>query len=170
VATNASGTTNGDDAVFTTQPTPSGSGTQDQQSTQVTQTLTQTSTSLPVPPPPATLAAPSLAVPAHVSLGALLARGVSSTVSCAGPCQVTGSLVLPAATARHYKLGHKKTVVGKVKLSLAKGGSGKLVVRLSALARKRLRHARSLKLTLQLVVADAAGQHHTLSRTVAVKH
>jgi hypothetical protein len=38
------------------------------------------------------------------------------------------------------------------------------------LARKRLRHARSLKLTLQLVVADAAGQHHTLSRTVAVKH
>jgi phosphodiesterase/alkaline phosphatase D-like protein len=170
VATNASGTTNGDDAVFTTQPTPSGSGTQDQQSTQVTQTQTQTPTSVPTPPPPATLAAPSLAVPAHVSLRALLARGVSSTVSCAGPCQVRGSLVLPAATARHYKLGHKKTVVGKVKLSLAKGGSGKLVVRLSALARKRLRHARSLKLTLQLVVADAAGQHHTLSRTVAVKH
>ena len=44
--------------------------------------------------------------------------------------------MVPAATARHYKLGHKKTVVGKAKLSLARAGGGKLVVRLSASARE----------------------------------
>jgi phosphodiesterase/alkaline phosphatase D-like protein len=166
VATNASGTTDGDDAAFTTQATPTDSGNQAQQSSETTQTQTQT----PTPTLPATTAALSFAAPGHLRLTALLAHGVSGTVSCGGPCHVTGSLVVPAATARHYKLGHKKTVVGKGKLSLATGGSGKLVVRLSGSARKRLRHARSLKLTLQLVVADASGQNHRLSRTVAVKH
>jgi hypothetical protein len=179
VATNSSGTTYGADGTFTTYApsTPAGGSptpTTPTPTTQTTQTPTvQATTSTTAgPTPPATAAttsAPAMVVATNASLSTILAHGMRATVSCDGGCLVLGSIVAPAALAKKYKLGPGNTVIGKGTLTLAHGGMHTIVLHVSSTARKRLRHVKSLKLTLQLVVSDASGKTHKLTRAITIR-
>ncbi len=103
-------------------------------------------------PPPA----PTLAV-AKQKLKAVLAKGLAVRVTCS--CTLKLQLVVDKKTAKTLKLGKRATVVGTVTRTV--GGSLKLKIKLTAKARKALKKARSVKLTVR---AGAVTKRVTVKR------
>ena len=100
-------------------------------------------------PPAASLKA------AKQKLKAVLAKGLVLRASCSEPCTLKLQLVVDKETAKKLKLGRKPTVIGKLTRSL--DGTAKLKVKLTAKAKKGLKKARSVKLSVRGVATDAAG-------------
>ena len=90
------------------------------------------------PPPPPTLAV------AKQKLKAVLAKGLAVRVTCS--CTLKLQLVVDKKTAKKLKLGKKATVIGTVTRTVS--GSVKLKIKLTAKARRALKQARSVKLTV----------------------
>ena len=88
-------------------------------------------------------------------------------VSCSEPCTLQLQLVVDKQTARKVKLGKKPTVIGTLTRSLA--GSAKLKVKLTGKAKKRLKRAKSVKLSIRAIATDAAGNAATRTATVKLK-
>ena len=91
------------------------------------------------PPSPPTLAV------AKQKLKAVLAKGLAVRVTCS--CTLKLQLVVDKKTAKKLKLGKQATVIGT--LTRTVGGSVKLKIKLTAKARKALKKARSVKLTVR---------------------
>lgn len=72
-------------------------------------------------------------------------------------CDVQVRLVVPAKLAERYGLGNgrKDVVVARSSASTTAGQPARVVLRLSARARKALRHTSSLRLRLEASSADA---------------
>jgi hypothetical protein len=103
-------------------------------------------------PPPA----PTLAV-AKQKLKAVLAKGLAVRVRCS--CTLKLQLVVDKKTAKQLKLGKRATVVGAVTRTVS--GSVKLKIKLTGKARKALKKARSVKLTVR---AGPVAKRVTLKR------
>ena len=92
---------------------------------------------------------------AKQKLKAVLSKGLVLRATCSEHCTLSIQLVVDKATAKKLKLGRKATVIGKLTRSL--DGTGQLKVKLTAKAKKALKKARSVKLTVRGVATDDAG-------------
>jgi hypothetical protein len=95
-----------------------------------------------------------------VKLGAALSKGLSVPIELSEAARANATLMIDPATARRAGLSRKTM---NTPLTVATGGraapsgSSKVAVKFTAKARKRLRKLKSVRLTLQVVAADAAG-------------
>jgi hypothetical protein len=97
----------------------------------------------------------------------VLAKGLALTASCSEPCTLKLQLVVDKKTANKLKLGKKPTVIGKLTRSVS--GTAKLKVKLTGKAKKRLKRAKSVKLTVEAIATDAAGNATTKTAKVTLK-
>jgi Ca2+-binding RTX toxin-like protein len=95
-------------------------------------------------------------------------KGVGATVTCPAACSFTVSVVLSAKTARKYKLGRKALTVGSVRGALLAAGSKKVTVKLSKKAKRRLKRAKKVAVTLKVKATDAAGKSTTKTKAVSL--
>lgn len=127
------------------------------------------------PPPPCTTcqnavvtANPKIMI-SKGSLGALKGKGLTVPVSCASACTIDLSLVIPRATAKKLHISSAKTVViARGKKTLTAAGTAKVVVKLKAAAKKRLRKVRKLKGTLRAAVT-ASGARSSAARAISLR-
>ena len=132
----------------------------------------------PPPPPPsppqAPAATPQDMAPPGVSarplarqrLATVLRRGLAFRTSCSEACRVDGRAALDASTAERLRL---RGVVARRSASLPGPGSTRLVMSLSARARKALRRAHTVRVRVTLTVADLAGNWTVVRRTVRLR-
>jgi len=92
---------------------------------------------------------------AKQKLKAVLKKGLAVRATCGEHCTLSIQLVVDKATAKKLKLGKKATVIGKLTGSL--DGGGQLKVKLTAKAKKALKQARSVKVSVRAVATDDAG-------------
>ena len=118
-------------------------------------------------PGPDTAAPAATLKAAKQKLKAVLAKGLAVTASCSEPCTLKLQLVIDKKTAKKLKLGKKPTVVGTLTRSLA--GSAQLKIKLTGKAKKRLKRAKSVKLSVRAVATDAAGNAAAVVKTVTLK-
>jgi Ca2+-binding RTX toxin-like protein len=104
--------------------------------------------------------APALiaSTPNRMKLKKVLSKGLPVTFTCDEACSVSGTASAKgtAGAARGRK-------------SIAAPGKAKLVLKFTKKARKKLARKRSVKLTVRLNVADAAGNADTATGTVTLK-
>jgi hypothetical protein len=119
-----------------------------------------------VAPPPrdTTPATVTLKSPAK-QLKQVLSKGVAIELGTNENASATLTLTLDKATARKLKLSGN---VGTLKAALTPG-KATLAVKLSAKARKALKTAKRIKLTVTAVVTDTAGNKTTKTLTVTLK-
>jgi len=166
------------------QPDPSpGSDLQpasDPQPQPVTSTAA-TSTPLRAPAPVLAdgVAAPGDRTPPSARLGVrtrqllanVLARGVLVPVSCSESCGISVAVVLDRTTAKRLDLAGRAgpAVIATATARMAGAGSKRLRARLTKNARRALRGQRTVRVTVQSLVSDAAGNGTLLQRRVTLR-
>src|SRR5439155_5138699 len=88
--------------------------------------------------------APTVTVPAVKAgkLAAVLAKGLSVSIAAPAGTALTAQLVLDAKTAKRLHLGKKAVVLGTATAVATASGGAKVVVKLSAKARRALKRQR----------------------------
>jgi hypothetical protein len=119
----------------------------------------------PKPPVPDRLA--TVAAPTGVKRAALLKAGIKVPVECRRACRVSLELRVDAKTDKRYKLTSR--VVGKAAKTFAAAGKAGVKVKLGAVARKRLKRAKRLTLTLRSTATEAGAEPLIADQLVAVK-
>jgi murein tripeptide amidase MpaA len=97
------------------------------------------------------------------SLAAALSRGLAVTARCTVGCKLAVKLTVDTATQRRYRLPAR--TVGTAVFSLTKTGSRTVRVRLTAAARRRLKSARRLVVTVSVI---QVGAKPAVKRTVRI--
>jgi hypothetical protein len=118
----------------------------------------------PVKPPPLGLA---IAI-AKTRLAALLSKGLPVTVSCSAPCTFSVSLTIDSKTAKALHLS-KVVALGTASASLTTAGKQTVVVKLTKKAKKALKKAKAVAISVKATGKDNAGNSSTLTRKVTVK-
>jgi hypothetical protein len=106
----------------------------------------------------------------------LTKKGLAFSFSCAAACLAKAALILDGKTALKLHLekvrrhGKPKTlVVATVTKRLTKAGKVTVTVHLSRKVLSKLRRARSVKLTLKLVVSGPTGGSRMLTKTILIR-
>ncbi len=84
-------------------------------------------------------------------------HGLVVRVSCSQPCSITGSLVIPAGTARRLHRGNRPIVIGGGTARLARPGTTQLQLRLTSAGARVLSRIGQVNVTLQVVGRPTAG-------------
>ena len=92
---------------------------------------------------------------AKQKLKAVLKKGLAVRATSNEHCTLSIQLIVDKATAKKLKLGKKATVIGRLTSSF--NGSAQLKVKLTAKAKKALKKARSVKVSVRAVATDDAG-------------
>ncbi|MGN6869091.1 MAG: hypothetical protein ACTHMY_11895 [Solirubrobacteraceae bacterium] len=109
-------------------------------------------------------------------MAVLSRKGLTFTFTCAAACRAKATLVLDGKTAlklhlekvgRHGK--PKSLVIATVSKRLTKAGKLKVTIHLSRKLLSRLGHARSVALTLKLLITGSSGAGRVLSQTVVIR-
>jgi hypothetical protein len=121
---------------------------------------------------PADLAPPraTLRAATRQRLRTVRARGVALRVACAESCGVSAGLSIARPAARRLKLAGRTggAVLGTATARRAKPGAVRMRVRLTRRARTALRRARTLAVTVQVLVSDASGNGTLLQRRITL--
>jgi hypothetical protein len=128
----------------------------------------------PPPPPPTGPSGPGSEPPAFVrklnlvlsrnqNLRSARGRGVLARLGCNARCNVRVELLVSRATARRYRLPSRRIGSGTFTL---KGGQRLVRVKLTPAAKRRLRNARAVSLSLK---ATWVGPRPAISRTASVR-
>jgi Ca2+-binding RTX toxin-like protein len=126
-------------------------------------------TPAPAPPPPPTAPTGAAAFTITLSGSASIKRGIAVIVACPAACTYSVTIVLAPKVARKYGLGHKAVTIGTFRGKLLAGGRKKVTVRLSALARRKLKHAKKVAATLRLSAKGAAGPTTTKTKAITLR-
>jgi hypothetical protein len=122
---------------------------------------------------PGDLTAPSarLGALAGQRMATVLTRGMLVPVRCAESCGVSVAVVLDRRTAKRLDLAGRAgpSVIGTATAQIAGAGSKRLRVRLTQRARRALRPAKTVRVTVQGLVSDAAGNGMLLQRRVTLR-
>jgi hypothetical protein len=141
------------------------------------------------PAPPATVLpvqvlAPGIAAPRDVRapaayvrsssrqrLKTVLTRGLLVPVGCGESCGVSVNVLLDRKVARRLDLAGRTgpAVIGTATARLSAAGRRTLRVKLTQDARRALRKSKSVAVTLQVLVSDAAGNATLLQRRVSMR-
>lgn len=98
----------------------------------------------------------------------VLAHGLKVTETCDEPCRSTFQVLLTGKVAKQFHI--TRTVsIGKKSVSLNAGARKTVTIKFSKRARKNLRRARQVKITLKVTSKDAAGNVGRLSRKITLK-
>ena len=84
-------------------------------------------------------------------------HGLVVSVSCSQPCSISGSLVIPAATARRRHLGTRPIVLGGAAARLARASTTSLRLQLSGSGKRTLPSAGTINVTLGVTGRPIAG-------------
>ena len=104
-----------------------------------------------------------------VKLGRALRRGLDLKVTCPEGCRAAARIRVAASTARRFKLGPAPTTIGRGSLQRVQPGTtGTLRVSFTSAARKRLRRAAKLPVTVA-VTYQIGSQAATQSRKVLLR-
>jgi hypothetical protein len=95
---------------------------------------------------------------ASVRLSRLLSRGVAVTFGCNRTCSASFTLVASG-----------RGLIGRGSAGLRSQGSRRVVIQLNRSARRRLRRARSLRLTLTMRVTDSSGGRSTMTKRLRIR-
>jgi Ca2+-binding RTX toxin-like protein len=120
----------------------------------------------PTPPPASDHVAPiaRLKVPNGQGLARVLRRGLTVTASCSERCRLSGRLLLDGRTAKRLGLGRRRKSVAVARGSASEAGT--LIIHFSASAKRKLRGAKRLNLTLLLTAIDPSGNRATVERRI----
>ena len=99
-------------------------------------------------------------------LGRVLSRGLALNVSCNEACRLTGRLQLDGKAAK--RLGLNKRVKAVTIATGAAPKAGKLVLRFSSSAKRKLRRTKRLALTLVVTAVDSSGNRSTIKRRIVM--
>jgi uncharacterized repeat protein (TIGR01451 family) len=125
-------------------------------------------TAAPPPPGVTDTTAPglTLVIKARQKLLPALRKGLRATAGCSEACALQAKLLITKKLSKKLKL---PTVVGKATANLAAAGTTNLVVKFTAKAKRKLAKLRSVRLTLDVVATDAAGNAATARKAVTLK-
>ncbi len=76
---------------------------------------------------------------------------------------------LQRSTSRRYRIRGGRRNLSKANRSVTRAGSRRLVVKFGRTARRRLRDARSARVTLRFVVTDPAGNKRRVRRSILLR-
>jgi uncharacterized delta-60 repeat protein len=91
------------------------------------------------------------------SIATVEKRGLTVHVRCSRPCSIKGSLLISAANAKRLRLGTRRLAIANGTASLKRGGSGRVVLHLTAKAAKAIKKLKQLGVTLSLVATPSSG-------------
>ena len=116
---------------------------------------------VPAPRPPEP---PTVSVEHERDLQWVLSRGITLELTCESACRLRARLYLGARQARRHGLtkGRKPVAIAKANGHLTKAGDLSAIVTFNPRSRKRLKHARALKLVLKTTLTAA---DYTRTRT-----
>lgn len=100
------------------------------------------------------------------SLRRALRRGIAVRLRCSEACVMGAAGTLQRSTSRRFRIRGGKRNLSKANRSVIKGGSRRLVVKFGRTARRRLRDARSARVTLRFLVTDPAGNKRRVRRSI----
>jgi hypothetical protein len=106
----------------------------------------------------------SLRVAATQRLARLHTHGLRVRVSCDERCSVHATLVATRIRARHAPTSAK--TVARARFPFTDAGSRVVILRLTHVGQRLLRHARTATFRLDVVLTDSRGNHRTLHRTL----
>jgi hypothetical protein len=91
-------------------------------------------------------------------------------VSCSESCGISVAVLLDRQTARKLDLAGRAgpAVLGTATARVATAGSRSLRARLTQRARRALRPVKSVRVTVQVLVSDAAGNGTLLQRRITI--
>lgn len=95
-----------------------------------------------------------------------LRRGIRATTGCSEACALQAKLLITRKLARRLKLPR---TVGKATGNLAAPGTTTLVVKFTAKARRKLAKLRTVRLTLELLATDPAGNAAKARKAVRLR-
>jgi hypothetical protein len=103
------------------------------------------------------------------SLAKLLSQGYRFTVGCPSACKIDTTLLISARDARRLGIISRSVAVGKSRKSLPAAGSRDVTTKLTKKARRRLKRARKVKLTVRVKITEASGKVSRFSGSVVFK-
>jgi hypothetical protein len=118
----------------------------------------------------------TIAIARTQRLAVLTKKGLPFTLTCTRACRAKVALILAGRTAvtlhlekiaRHKK--PKRLVIATITKRLTKAGKLKVTIHLSRKVLSRLRHARSVTVTLKLLVTGSSGGSRMLTKTIHIK-
>jgi len=107
-----------------------------------------------------------VSTPGAQRLSRILRKGLAVSVSCSETCRLDGRLSLDGRTAKRLGLTKRRKPVVVARGRAA--SSGRLLLRFSSKARKGLRRARRLRMTLVIRARDAADNAVSVTRRVTL--
>jgi len=112
----------------------------------------------------------SVIAPGSARIRRVIARGLGLQVACSEACAITAELVLDPRTARRLRLvkgGRRQPlVIARATAQVQGPDRTALKLRLTRKVKRRLRRARKLRATLQVLATDAAGNTRTARKRV----
>ena len=111
----------------------------------------------------------TLTVRRRQRLRSVLLRGLRARAACSEGCRLSARVLVGAGTARRLELTRtlRAVTVGRASSSLTTAGAT-LRIKFSAHAKRRLRRARSLRVTIRVVARDATGNARHRDRKITL--
>ena len=105
------------------------------------------------------LAVALMGVPQSAKIATVEMQGIGLSLHCNQPCAISGSLTIPATTARPLKLGTRQLTIGSGTASRKRAGTSHLRLRLTSKYKGAIALLTRLAVTLQIRIAPVGGGH-----------
>jgi subtilisin family serine protease len=102
-------------------------------------------------------------------LGSVLRRGLRVTLRCSEACRATAAARVDARTARRLGLGRRAATIARAESRLTRAGRRALSIPLSARARRALRGASRVRVTVTAVAVDPSGNRRAASSAATLR-
>ena len=100
------------------------------------------------------------------SLRRALRRGIAIRMRCSEACVMGAGGTIQRSTSRRFRIRGRRRNLSKAHRSVIQAGSRRLVLKFSRTARRRLRRARSARVTLRFQATDPAGNKRRVRRSI----
>ena len=118
------------------------------------------------PGPGAPAGVPRISIPARPTVAKVAASGIKVAESCPSSCRVSAAATVATATRARYHLSSR--TIASASGSRSAAGALTLRLRLTASAKRRLKHARRVKLSVHVTVSGADGIAHRTTKSITL--
>jgi hypothetical protein len=103
------------------------------------------------------------------SLRRALRRGIAVRMRCSEACVMGAAGTIQRSTSRRFRIRGGRRNLSKANRSVVRAGSRRLVLKFSRSARRRLRNARSARVTLRFLATDPSGNKRRVRRSIRLR-
>ncbi|HLM25825.1 MAG TPA: PKD domain-containing protein [Thermoleophilaceae bacterium] len=103
------------------------------------------------------------------SLRRALHRGIAVRLRCSEACVMGAGGTIQRSTSRRFGIRGRRRNLSKPHRAVIQAGSRRLVLKFSRTARRRLRRARSARVTLRFAVTDPSGNKRRVRRSLRLR-